>query len=172
MSKNHSSEVGFRNRIFPKKNLYPEHGYQEVESMRSQGEGKLFGGFHLVHGPEEELDGTPRKRARPADQRRPQLSAIYTQADYSLERIDTFHLKGHIVVVEPCLDLELKQRLERVVVRHGGKVEQNVRPGATSCYVQTEGALRAKVVVSRGVVDVVKASWLLDCEVLPFMTFF
>jgi hypothetical protein len=69
------------------------------------------------------------------------------------------------VVVEPCLDVELKRRLERTVVRHGGTVEQNVRPGVTSCYVQSEAKLRAKTVVNQGIVDVVKSSWLLDCEV-------
>jgi DNA ligase-4 len=135
---------------------------QEVQQLRNQSEGKLFGGLHLVHSPDEELATAPK---RPRLAQRPQLSARYTQADYSLERIDTFHLKGRIVVVEPSLDVELKRRLERIVIKHGGTVEQNVRPGITSCYVQSEGKLRAKNVVSLGLVDVVKASWLLDCEV-------
>lgn len=135
---------------------------QELEKLRHQGEGKLFGGLHLVHEDEEDVESS-RKRPRPSE--RPQLSARYTQADYSLERIDTFHMKGRIVVVEPCLDVAVKRRLERAVIRHGGTVEQNVRPGITSCYVQSEGKLRAKNVVHQGLVDVVKSSWLLDCEV-------
>ena len=134
---------------------------QELQKLRHHGEGKLYGGLHLVHEDDAE---SPRKRPRPTE--RPQLSARYTQVDYSLERIDTFHLKGRIVVVEPSLDVELKRRLERAVVRHGGSVEQNVRPGATSCYVQSEGKLRAKNVVNQGLVDVVRSSWLLDCEVI------
>lgn len=137
---------------------------QELEKLRHQGEGKLFGGLHLVHDETQGEEGvSPRKRPRLSE--RPRLGAAYTQADYSLERVETHHLKGRIVVVEPSLDVELKRRLERAVVRHGGTVEQNVRPGVTSCYVQSEGKLRAKNVVNQGVVDVVKSSWLLDCEV-------
>jgi hypothetical protein len=71
---------------------------QELEKLRHQSEGKLFGGLHLIHEDEEEEEGkvSPRKRPRLAE--RPQLGAAYTQADYSLERIDTFHLKAKLCI--------------------------------------------------------------------------
>ena len=57
-------------------------------------------------------------------------------------------------VVEPA-SAELKPTIEKIVVRLGGKVEQNVKVGHTDYYVETGMTLRAKNVVKQGKVDVV-----------------
>ena len=69
-----------------------------------------------------------------------------------------------MIVVEPCSDVKIKQQLEKIIVKHGGTVEQNVRRGRTSIYVQTTGSLKAKNVVKQGIVDVVKSSWMLNFD--------
>ena len=53
---------------------------------------------------------------------------------------------------------------EAAVVKHGGKVEQNPSEGRTTCYVETGFKIKAKNVARSGKYDVVKSSWLVDCE--------
>lgn len=143
----------------PDKNFTNCTTLQEMQRLREIGDGKLFGGVHLLNSDVE----TPRKKIKMAHNK-PTLGLAFRHQDYSNERIDTFHLKGKVVVVEPSRDVELKHKLERIVVKHGGTVEQNARPGRTFCYVQTAGTVKAHNVVEQGLVDVVKAAWLLDCE--------
>ena len=57
-------------------------------------------------------------------------------------------------------ELKLKQKLEKLVVKHGGKVEQNVKDGHTSVFIETGMKIKGKNVVERGTVDVVKNEWL------------
>ena len=135
----------------------------EMQQLRTMGQGKLFNNRKR---PESSSpSSSPSKRARQAASRsRPMLGAAYRAQDYSTEIIETFELKGKIVVVEPSRDVALKHRLEKVVVKHGGTVEQNARRGRTSCYIQTAGTIKAHNVVKEGAIDVVKASWLQDCS--------
>ena len=129
---------------------------EELERLKEIGDGKLFG--KLKDGD----SATPRKRLKVDTG--PVLGAAFRHKDYSNEKIETFNLKGKVLVVEPGKDVALKHRLERIVVKHGGKVEQNARKDRTSCYVQTAGTVKAKNIIQQGVIDVVKYSWLLDCE--------
>ena len=117
---------------------------EEVEKLR-KGDGKLYGAVHLTasHG-ENGSQGT--KRSRPAD--RPGLCVIYRQQDLEMERVDTHCLKGKVVVVEPG-NVQMKLKLERLVVKHSGKVEQNVRPGHTSLYIETGMTIKARNVVDQ-----------------------
>ena len=150
---------------------------EEMNEIRRGGDGKLFGNVHLI---DDEVT-TPRKRAK-VSHRQTTLGQAFVHNDYSNERIETFNLKGKIVVVEPCLDVSLKHRCERIVVKHGGTIEQNLRkdksgslekdkstnslPYLTSFYIQTAKLSTAKstTIVNIGKIDVVKASWILDCE--------
>ena len=77
--------------------------------------------------------------------------------------VETHDLKGKVIVVEPA-NAKLKARLEAAVVKHGGKVEQNPSEGRTTCYVETGFKIKAKNVARSGKYDVVKSSWLVDCE--------
>ena len=83
--------------------------------------------------------------------------------DLEMERVDTHCLKGKVVVVEPG-NVQMKLKLERLVVKHGGKVEQNVRPGHTSLYIETGMTIKARNVVDQQVVDVIRSSWLVGRE--------
>ena len=77
--------------------------------------------------------------------------------------VETHDLKGKVIVVEPA-NAKLKARLEATVVKHGGKVEQNPSEGRTTYYVETGFKIKAKNVARSGKYDVVKSSWLVDCE--------
>ena len=87
-------------------------------------------------------------------------------------RVDTHRLKDQVVVVEPA-DEKLKAELEKEVgqgpgfadkhfsltlyfqvARHGGTVEQNVRPGITTIYVHTGMTLKGRLVAQRGQVGI------------------
>jgi hypothetical protein len=57
-----------------------------------------------------------------------------------------------------------KRRLERIAVKYGAIIEQNVTTGRTFCYVATMEKARAKLVIQSGYCNVVKSVWLLDCE--------
>lgn len=127
---------------------------EELVVLRRRAEGKLFGHAHLQEGGEEPT----RKRAR--EERGPGLGARFLAQDLQLTRVDSHSLRGQVVVVEPA-DGELKAQLEKAVARHGGKVEQNVRPGVTTLYVHTGMTLKGRNVAARGQVDVVRPSWLL-----------
>jgi len=130
---------------------------EEVKKLQA-GDGKLFGAVHLTDSQGESI-GQGRKRPRPAD--KPGLGVIYRQQDLVMERVDTHCLKGKVVVVEPG-NVQMKTKLEKLVVKHGGKVEQNVRPGHTTHYIETGMTIKARNVVNQQVVDVIKSAWLLE----------
>jgi len=117
---------------------------QEVAAARQRCEGKLFGDVHLV----DEGDGpSPRKRAKVVTA---SLGQVYRH-QLTGEKVTGDWLRGK---VEPA-SVELKNKIEKIVVRLGGKVEQNVKVGHTDYYVETGMTLRAKNVVKQGKVDVV-----------------
>ena len=136
----------------------------EMQQLRAMGEGKLFNNRKRPESAGQVSSSPSKKVRRGTGSTRPVVGAAYRQQDYSNEIIETFELKGKIVVVEPSTDVALKHRLEKVVVKHGGTVEQHARRGRTSCYIQTAGTIKARNVVKEGAIDVVKASWLLDCS--------
>ena len=53
----------------------------------------------------------------------------------------------------------LKKKLERIALKFGAKIEQNVSEGTTFCYVTTVGKIKAKSVVRSQKYDVVKSTW-------------
>ena len=118
--------------------------------------GMLTNGEHL-NPEEQEGRGAKRKRAS----RKPQLGQIYRQ-QLDLGSSVSRCLDKKVVVVEPGRDDELKIEVEKLVVKHGGKVEQNVRRGITSLYVETGMTVKGRGVVSRKELDVVRSSWLTD----------
>jgi hypothetical protein len=59
----------------------------------------------------------------------------------------------------------LKARLERIITKLGGIVEQNTKNGHTSAFIQISGLLKAKNVIAAGLCDVIKYNWLLDCDI-------
>jgi len=134
---------------------------EEIKKLQ-EGDGKLYGAVHLTSS-QGESGGLGRKRARPID--KPGLGVIYRQQDLVMERVDTHCLKGKVVVVEPG-NAQLKTKLEKLVVKHGGKVEQNVRSGHTTHYIETGMTIKARNVVNQQVVDVIKSTWLLEEEVI------
>ena len=131
---------------------------EEMKRLKEIRDGKLSGSTHL-----KDADAaTPRKRVKLSG---PSLGKAFIHQDYSLEKIETHNLKGKTIVVEPSKDVALKHRLERIAVKHGAKIEENVsRKRKPFCYVQTAGTVKAKNVIQQGAIDVIKHSWLLDCE--------
>ena len=135
---------------------------KDLESIRSDSSGKLF--KRQAEGDVEDQEGGSsqkkrRKNLAPSQKSGPEVK--YRSAkEEKLETI-SHSLDGKVVVVEPSED---KGRLERIVLKHGGKVEQNVKEGVTHCFVQTQGKFKAKSVVRSERFDVVKADWLKDCE--------
>ena len=127
---------------------------------------KLFGRVHLSHNDDDATTSAPpRKRVKlSAQRRRPNLGEAFLHKDYANERVETHQLKDKVVVVEPCLDVALKHQCERIIVKHGGKIEQNVRHGITSFYVETAGTAKSANIVGEGRLDVVKSSWVLQCD--------
>merc|ERR1712098_378381 len=72
-----------------------------------------------------------RKRKRPGNRRgKVEVSERFRpQENLEFEKIDSLCLKDKIVV-DP-VSKEKKQKIERLIVKHGGTVEQNVRLGRT-----------------------------------------
>ena len=135
----------------------------EVRNIQEMKGGKLFSNGQVEVG----QDGNSRKRSS----RGAQVGAAWRQQD--LSNVDTVSqcLKDKVVVVEP--DTRLKKLVERLVAKHGGLVEQNVRVGRTSLYVETsltagktKMTLTGQGIEERGQVDVVRSSWLIDQQEL------
>ncbi|CAB4058000.1 LIG4 [Lepeophtheirus salmonis] len=84
--------------------------------------------------------------------------------------IQTLDLKDKVIVVEPA-NTKLKKELEEIVIKYGGNVEQNVSENQTYAYVETGLKIRAKGIIKSGKYDVVKSSWLLDCDEKGFRAF-
>ena len=126
----------------------------EVKNIQEMKGGKLFSNGQLDVG----QDGNTRKRSS----RRAELGAIFRQEDLSHETMVSHGLKDKVVVVEPGRNIRLKKLVEKLVVKHGGLVEQNVMVGRTSLYVETGMTVKGQGEVKRGVVDVVRSSWLTE----------
>lgn len=145
----------------------------DLATLRSQSAGKLAN-RHLADdfddSDADEADSKSRKRkkkqpGRPtSSQATVGLSKRFRGIDTASVMVQTHDLKDKVVVVEPA-DAALKARLEAIVARHGGTVEQNVREGVTFCYVETGLKMKAKAVVRSGKYDVARSAWLLDSEV-------
>ena len=126
----------------------------EVKNIMEMKDGKLYSVGEVELG----KDGNPRKR----NSRRAKLGAIFRQQDFSNLAKLSQCLKDKVVVVEPGRKISLKREVERLVSKHGGKVEQNVKAGRTDLYVETGLTVKGQGVVSRREVDVVRSSWLTD----------
>lgn len=123
----------------------------EVRTIQQMKGGKLYSSRQL-----EGQGENPRKRSR----RRAELGQIYRQQDLSHETMLSHSLKDKVVVVEPGRLPSLKREVERLVMKHGGLVEQNLRAGRTSLYVETGLTVKGRGVLQRGEVDIVRSSWL------------
>ena len=128
---------------------------EELAALRQRAEGKLFGQVHLA------AVGAEQPRRKRARVERAGLGARFVAQELAGARVDSHLLAGQVIVVEPN-DERLKGELERAAARHGGRVEQNVRPGVTTVYVHTGMTLKGRLVAERGQVDVVAPAWLLD----------
>ena len=91
------------------------------------------------------------------------MGQIFRQQDLSQVDKVSQCLKDKVVVVEPGRATSLKKEVERLVVKHGGLVEQNVsKTGRTDLYVETGMTVKGQNAVRAGKVDVVRSSWLTD----------
>ena len=126
------------------------------------GGGKLFGNVHLLDENGEGLDlGVMRKRKRGS--RKVVVGNIYQQQkDLDLEMIMSHGLKDKTVVVEPNHPAEKKRKIERLVFKHGGKVEQNYKSGKTDLYIETGMKIKAKNILALKSVDIVSSKWILS----------
>ena len=124
----------------------------EVRTIQQMKGGKLYSQGQLGEGQGE----NPRKRSS----RRAELGQIYRQQDPGQETVLSHCLKDKVVVVEPGRVSSLKKEVERLVMKHGGLVEQNLKVGWTALYVETGLTLKGRGVLQRGEVDVVRSSWL------------
>ena len=136
---------------------------QEFLKIKEAGGGKLFGNTHLsdISSGTEQLDGRKRRRVG-GGSRAAGLGQIYRQQENLEDKFVSSHsLLDKVVVVEP-VHLEKKRKIEQLVTRHGGKVEQNVRPGKTDLYVETGMKVKGRNIVASETVDVVSSGWVLD----------
>ena len=98
--------------------------------------------------------------------------------------VDSHVLKNKIVVVESCHPVSKKQKLEKLVTKHGGKVIldsdwltsqntylclvvqiwQNNVPGKTHLFIETGMNLKAQNVAKTRSVDIVSCDWMLEQE--------
>ena len=137
----------------------------EFLQIKEAGGGKLFGNNYLGDaGESEETAGRKRSRGGGGGTRAAGIGQIYKQQENLDGKFVSSHsLKDKVVVVEP-VHLEKKRRIEQLVMRHGGKVEQNVKTGKTDLYVEMGMTVKGKNVVASESVDVVTSSWALDQE--------
>ena len=136
---------------------------EEFLQIKEAGGGKLFGNNYLDDAGESEgTAGRKRRRGGGGGIRAAGLGQIYKQQENLDGKFVSSHsLKDKVVVVEP-VHLEKKRRIEQLVMRHGGKVEQNVKAGKTDLYVEMGMTVKGKNVVASETVDVVTSSWALD----------
>ena len=126
------------------------------------GGGKLFGNVHL-DGEEGEGFDLSMMRKRKRNAKRVMVSKIYQQQkDLDLEMIMSHCLKDKIVVVEPNKPVEKKQKIERLITKHGGKIEQNYKSGKTDIYIETGMKIKAKNILALETVDIVSSKWILS----------
>ena len=79
-------------------------------------------------------------------------------------KITSNELDGEIFVVEPDYrDSTLKPKLEEIIRRHSGIVEQNVGD-YTSVLIQTKGSILVKNAIKVEACDVIDYKWLLNCD--------
>jgi len=114
-----------------------------------------------------DTDESPQcKKKRKTALKTPTVDSLY-QPSSELGKIKPISqkLRGKIIVTEPWpKNPELKSKLEEIIVKLGGIVEQNARNGFTWAYIQTGGSIRAQNLVNEGYCNVIKHTWLLDCE--------
>ena len=137
---------------------------QEFLDIKEAGGGKLFGNNYLTDaGGLEAAEGRKRKRGGGGGGTRGSgLGQIYKQQEnLDAQFVSSHSLLDKVVVVEP-VHKEKKQKIEQLVMRHGGKVEQNVKAGRTDLYVETGMKVKGKNVVASETVDVVTSDWALD----------
>ncbi len=126
----------------------------------SSSEGKLA---KRHYNDDEQKSPTRKRRKAAATIRAVKVDSIYQPLD-NLEEIEptSKFLEDKVIVVEPK-DPQLKAKLERIIVSHGGIVEQNTKEGITWAYIQTADTKRARNQVSSGHCNVIKHKWLEDC---------
>ena len=74
-------------------------------------------------------------------------------------------LEGKIIVVERDVRSNvLREKLEKIIVQHGGTVEANPRIGRTWAFIQTIGTITAKNAIKAEAFNVIKHNWLLECD--------
>ena len=108
-----------------------------------------------------------RKERSPPKRKKLDIPSSYRTTDITNVVATSCALDGKVIVIEPTSNpkyKDLKIKLEQIVVKHGGTVEQNVAAGRTYCYIETAGTARAKYVINSGLYDVVCSQWLIDCD--------
>ena len=123
----------------------------DLEAARNAASGKLF---------RNRDDNQSQPKRRKVEVKPNSFQVQYTATDVRDVAAITSSLQGQVIVIEPGND---KSDLEKIVVRHGGTVEQHPRKRRTNVYVVTAGSVRSKAVIDQGYCDVVKADWLKDC---------
>lgn len=134
----------------------------DLSKLTRHNEGKLT----KRHLEEEEEDEWQQSKA--AKRQRTTISSCVDSIYRPSTNLDSIKrtsksLQGKVMVVEPLLDSQRKKRLEEIIAKHGGIVEQNPAKGKTWAYIQTGGKARARNVIKEGYCNVIKESWLMEC---------
>ncbi len=139
--------------------------YEELQNLRSANDGKLSKRHFEL---DEDGDGggpeVKRKRTSGRGTKKQTLPSIYQQIDPSIEAITNALDKKVIVIGATALETDLKKDLERIVLKHGGIVEQNFIEDRTFIFVKAGNTLTAQNLVKEKRCNVVKPEWLLDCK--------
>ena len=138
----------------------------DLETIKKESAGKLFK-RHLDEIEDDIKDsqgGSKKRQKRNLAPRQKRVLEIKNKAiDFKEVPAISQNLSGKVIVVEPSGN-NLKATLERIIIKHCGTVEQNVKKGVTDYYIQTVGKFKAKSVIRSEAFDVINSDWLLDCE--------
>ena len=107
----------------------------------------------------------PKKRKPNTTKKQHKLDPIYRPLSNDGIKTASKILEGKIIVVEHDVRSNvLKEKLEKIIIQHGGTVEANPRIGRTWAFIQTIGNITAKNAIKAEAFNVIKHNWLLECD--------
>ena len=141
----------------------------DLEALKARGMAKRY--LHDDDDDDTNGDSTQQqtKRRKVINVKHASVDPIY-QPSYKSSEIRTAskNLSGKVFVVEKSVaEPKLKAKLEKIILEHSGVVEQNVKVGITWAFIQTnltKTTSRVKNAIDADAFNVIKCTWLLNCD--------
>ena len=141
----------------------------DLEALKARGMAKRY--LHDDDNDDTNGDSTQQqtKRRKVINVKHASVDPIY-QPSYKSSQITATSnaLSGKVFVVEANQKQpELKAKLEKIILEHSGVVEQNVKVGITWALVQTnltKTTSRVKNAIAADAFNIIKCTWLLNCD--------